>query len=189
MNTQHQALAKLIQDFAKNNPHRIEHAEKSLELLEKYKEDPTRPFFRGCFDDGHFTASVLVMNTKKTKVLLMHHVKLERWSQFWGHADGEKDLRNVALRELEEESWIREEEAQVSENIFNIDVHIMPAKKWEPAHIHYDVSFLAFVPEDIVFQRQESEVNDIGWLELEEVKKELHVWKYVSGLIEMIKQL
>ena len=182
-------IEELIQEFQKNYPHKSEQVQKSLDLLEKYSSDPTKPFFRDCFDDGHFTWSMLVVNKEKTKVLLMHHIKLWTWQQFGGHADGDSDIRNVAIREFEEESGISEHKAKVSEEILNIDIHLVPAKNWEPNHFHYDVSFLATVDEEIVFERQEAEVQDIAWFEIPEVMKELDSWKYSSGMVSMIENI
>ena len=38
---------------------------------------------------------------------MTHHRKLRMWLQLGGHADGEKNLFKVALREAEEESGIQ----------------------------------------------------------------------------------
>ena len=40
------------------------------------------------------------------RVLLTHHRKLDRWLQLGGHADGDRDLARVALKEAEEESGL-----------------------------------------------------------------------------------
>ncbi|MDA9129050.1 NUDIX hydrolase [Candidatus Gracilibacteria bacterium] len=180
---------QLIQDFSKKYPHKQEYTERAFKLLEKYQNNPTRPFFRDCFDDGHFTGSMLVVNTEKTKILLMHHKKLGTWQQFGGHADGDTDIRTVAIREFEEESGIFRSDADVSQEILNIDVHLVPAKNAEPEHFHYDISFLALIDEKTSFQKQDLEVEDIQWFELSEVTKELDSGKYSSGMVRMIENI
>lgn len=182
-------IKKLIKNFSETCPHKHEFVTRSLELLEKYKDDPTRPFFRDCFDDGHFTGSILVMNKEKTKILLMHHIKLGTWQQFWGHADGDSDIRSVAIREFEEESGISQNDTQISEEILNIDVHFVPARKDEPEHYHYDVSFLALVDGNICFQKADQEVHDIRWFKLSEIMQELDSWKFSSGMVNMIENI
>ena len=84
---------------------------------------------RNLFDDGHFTASVFVVNPERTKVLLMHHIKLGKWQQFGGHADGEYNLVNVAKRELEEEAGIQEKDIHIDSDILEIDIQHIPALK------------------------------------------------------------
>lgn len=64
-------------------------------------------FWRSC-RVGHFTASVFLLNKELTHVLLMHHAKLDRWSQPGGHCDGNPDVINVAMKEAREESGIND---------------------------------------------------------------------------------
>lgn len=68
-----QQLKEQIIAYEKQYPRRKNLTQRALNLLEKYSD--TTAFMRHCFDDGHFTGSMLVMNKEKTKVLLMHHKK------------------------------------------------------------------------------------------------------------------
>lgn len=90
--------------------------------------------------DGHFTASCWLVSADGQRVLLTHHRKLNRWLQLGGHADGDSDLAQVALREAQEESGLGE--LQVEPQIFDIDAHIIPARGSDPAHVHWDVRFV-----------------------------------------------
>ncbi len=56
----------------------------------------------------------------------MFHKKLQKWLQFGGHSDGDSDTRATATREFHEESGI-EIEPIVMDDIFNIDIHDIPA--------------------------------------------------------------
>ncbi len=119
----------------------------------------------------HITGSMLITNIEKTKVLLMFHKKLQFWVQFGGHCDGETDVLAVAIREFHEESGI-EIEPVIHDGIFDIHVHSIPVdRKWTPAHIHHDILYLASIAEDIPFARQESEVDDIRWFDIEWIEK------------------
>lgn len=116
--------------------------------------------------EGHITASLLVTNPEKTKVLLMFHKKLQLWLQFWWHSDGDTDTLATAIREFHEESGIIFE-PQVSPKIFDVDIHEIPADlKWRPTHWHYDILYLASIPLDTPFIRQEDEVDDIRWFDI-----------------------
>lgn len=138
--------------------------------------------------DGHITASLLITNVERTKILLMFHKKLQLWLQFWWHADGEINVKNVAIREFHEESGISIDPV-VSEAIFNVDVHAIPVdKKWTPPHYHYDILFLGNIPEDTPFFPQESEVDDIRWFDIEWIEKYIGE-KRMLNMIERIRQL
>ncbi|HEV2621635.1 MAG TPA: NUDIX hydrolase [Frateuria sp.] len=89
---------------------------------------------------GHFTGSAWLVSADGERVLLTHHRKLERWLQLGGHADGDRDLVRVALREAEEESGLRD--LAVDPAIFDLDCHRIPTRGAEPAHLHYDVRYV-----------------------------------------------
>lgn len=110
---------------------------------------------------GHFTASCWFLDKTGDSALLTHHAKLNRWLQLGGHCDGNPNLLAVALKEAQEESGI-EHIVPVSTEIFDIDIHLIPASKKEKAHYHYDVRFLLQVASDekIVCSK---ESHDLRW--------------------------
>lgn len=124
-----------------------------------------------CFDrslqHGHVTGSAWLVDYNRTKVLLTHHRKLDRWLQLGGHADGDADILRVALREAREESGISDIRP-LSEDIFDVDVHPIPARDAEPRHLHYDVRFLfeADASSPLVVS---SESKDLAWVSLSEL--------------------
>ena len=110
--------------------------EKFISLfLELLKSD--RCFHRD-FLPGHVTGSAWIVNKDRTKVLLVHHAKLNRWLQPGGHADGEEDVLNVAHREAEEETGVKKFTV-LQNSIFDLDIHTIPARKDFPKHQHYDI--------------------------------------------------
>lgn len=90
--------------------------------------------------DGHFTGSAWLVSANGLRVLLTHHRKLDRWLQLGGHADGDRDLARVALREAEEESGLTD--LDVESEIFDLDRHWIPERAEVPGHWHYDVRFV-----------------------------------------------
>jgi 8-oxo-dGTP pyrophosphatase MutT (NUDIX family) len=90
---------------------------------------------------GHITGSAWVIDYARTSALLTHHRKLNKWLQPGGHADGDPDILRVAMREAREESGLADIQP-VSDGIFDIDIHLIPARGREPEHLHYDVRFL-----------------------------------------------
>jgi 8-oxo-dGTP pyrophosphatase MutT (NUDIX family) len=89
---------------------------------------------------AHFTGSAWLVSADGTRVLLTHHRKLDRWLQLGGHADGDRDLSAVALREAEEESGLVG--LVLEPGIFDIDRHVIPARNDVPEHWHYDVRYV-----------------------------------------------
>ncbi len=101
-------------------------------------------------------------SSTQTKALLMHHTKLDKWFQLGGHCDGNPNALEVALKEAQEESGIINIEA-VSQEMFDIDIHLIPENKKEKAHYHYDVRFLLKVTSDEeVIQNRES--KELRWI-------------------------
>lgn len=123
--------------------------------------------FERSLEIGHLTGSAWVVDASGERVLLTLHRKIGRWMQLGGHADGESDLLTVALREAEEESGLTGIEPLAS-TLFDIDIHEIPEREDEPAHLHYDCRFLlrAAGPEEY---RVSDESHALAWIELERV--------------------
>jgi 8-oxo-dGTP pyrophosphatase MutT (NUDIX family) len=80
------------------------------------------------------------VNAGGTHLLMTHHRKLDRWLQPGGHADGDRDLAAVALREAEDESGLRD--LVVEPAIFDLDRHWIPERGDVPGHWHYDARYV-----------------------------------------------
>ncbi|MEQ8303869.1 MAG: NUDIX hydrolase [Cyclobacteriaceae bacterium] len=117
---------------------------------------------------GHLTGSAWVLNQNFTKVLMLHHAKLNKWLQPGGHADGEENLCNIALRELQEETGLRGAQL-ISESIFDLDIHPIPQRGSMPGHDHYDVRF-AFLASDEEHLIINHESNDMQWVALDSLE-------------------
>lgn len=131
-------------------------------------------FFDNCFErsltTGHLTASAWVLNADFTKVLLLHHRKLDRWLQPGGHADGDEDLFYVAKKELKEETGITKILKPAEQAIFDLDIHSIPARKDVAEHEHYDVrfAFIALVPDEL---QKNEESKQLKWIELSRLEE------------------
>jgi 8-oxo-dGTP pyrophosphatase MutT (NUDIX family) len=102
------------------------------------------------------------LNKTGDKALLMHHTKLNNWFQLGGHCDGDSNVLQVAVKEAQEESGINAIEP-VNQDIFDLDVHLIPANSKEPEHYHYDIRFLLQVTSDeVVIQNRES--KELRWI-------------------------
>ena len=132
----------------------------------QFVERQERCFERDCWNDGHVTASALIINTVGSHTLLTHHAKLQRWLQLGGHSDGNPKPLETALRESQEESGLQVE--AISSSIFDLDIHVIPARQSEPEHLHYDVRFLLRTMQSNSFTVSEESL-DLAWVKTDDV--------------------
>ena len=123
------------------------------------------------FEEGHITASCWIVNTlppgehRRLQALLTWHKRLNRWLQMGGHLEADdQSLLDASLREAREESGLKNVKP-LAAAIFDLDVHLIPERKSEPAHYHYDIRFLleADSTEPLVVS---SESRDVAWVAL-----------------------
>lgn len=112
---------------------------------------------------GHFTGAAWLVSADGRRVLLTHHRKLDRWLQLGGHADGDANMRRVALKEAEEESGLKD--LSVDPDIFDLDRHWIPEHKNVPGHWHYDVRYVVRAgPEEAFVVSDES--HALAWRDI-----------------------
>ena len=115
---------------------------------------------------GHITGSAWILDSTGTRALLTHHKKLNIWVQLGGHADGDPDVEQVAYREAIEESGLDGLQF-VEQELFDIDIHQIPARGHEAAHYHYDCRFLFRTVDDDYVVSDES--HDLLWVPLDDM--------------------
>ncbi|WP_431983679.1 NUDIX hydrolase [Streptomyces qinglanensis] len=111
---------------------------------------------------GHITASAMVVDPRKDRVLLTLHRKLGRWLQMGGHCEPEDTtLAGAALREATEESGIPGL-SLLPGGPLRLDKHRTPCA-W-----HLDVQYAALAPEGAVEAISEESL-DLRWFGFDEV--------------------
>jgi len=129
--------------------------------------------FPNCYErsllSGHLTGSGWIVDRKAESVVLLHHKKLNRWLQPGGHADGEENICRVSSKEAEEETGLKSLKF-FNEDIFDIDIHIIPARKNIRTHYHFDIRFLFIADhsEKIVVS---DESNEVAWIPIDNVSR------------------
>ncbi|MDR1236267.1 MAG: NUDIX hydrolase [Holosporaceae bacterium] len=132
---------------------------KMLDFLNSHED-----CFERSLSIGHFTGSCWLINRDGTKFLLTLHKKIGRWLQLGGHADGDHDLARVSLKEAREESGLRNIEL-LSDEIFDIGVHLIREYRGIPTHYHYDVRFLLKTIDNDEDIQISDESDDLRWFE------------------------
>ncbi len=134
-------------------------------FLAEYGDDA----FERTLAPGHVTGSAWVVDRSGRFALLTHHRKLGKWLQLGGHADGDRNVRRVALREAREESGLASL-VTASDSIFDVDVHAIPRHGQERAHLHFDVRF-AFFAAPGEQPRASAESHAVAWVPLAEIER------------------
>lgn len=120
---------------------------------------------------AHMTASAWVVNEDRTKVLMVYHNIYNSWSWTGGHADGERDLLAVALREVREESGILSVRPVIPD-IFSLEVLTVDGHEkhgqYVSSHLHLNVTWLLEADEHEKTAVKADENSGVAWFTPEE---------------------
>lgn len=146
----------------------------------------------------HFTSSGYVLNEKMDSVLFCFHNIYKSYSWLGGHADGDKDLLHVAIKEAKEESGLKSIKA-FDEHIFSIEV--LPVSghykkgQYVSSHLHLNVTYLLLADMNERLHIKEDENSSLKWIPFDKIKsysKEewmvKHVYDKLNRKINLIKR-
>jgi 8-oxo-dGTP pyrophosphatase MutT (NUDIX family) len=113
---------------------------------------------------GHVTASALVIDPARERVLLTLHRKLRMWLQMGGHCEPvDTSVAQAALREATEESGMAGLTLLPGGPV-RLDRHPIPA----PCHWHFDMQYAALAPPGAEHAISDESL-DVRWFPYDEV--------------------
>lgn len=161
-----QPLLQLLKEYKQVAP--SDERKVLSDLIRDVSENPN------CFErepqEGakHIAASVLLVTRDFKKALFLWHTKIERWTQPGGHADGNPNIHEVALKELEEETGITGAQlaSSVPLDIYRFDY---PPEVFGYRKSIYNLCFISFLPEGQESKIMEPEkCKEMCWVTPEE---------------------
>lgn len=114
---------------------------------------------------AHMTASAWVLSPDRTKVVMCYHNIYNSWSWTGGHADGDRNLLAVAMREVQEETGLVTHPVMESfyslENL-TVDGHVKNGS-YVSGHIHLNVTYLLQAEGDAL-RIKDDENSAVRWM-------------------------
>lgn len=182
-------ITEVIEDYFDRFPEDRER----LSLLNEQIERGDDLIDRGNFA-GHFTAGGLVFPHGYGELLLVHHIRHDRWMHPGGHGEkGEANPVNVAIREIREETglevaYLTDDPSKSPWPIYIETRYVQarpqtPSKEEEPEHFHHNLIY-PFIVVGGEVGHQEDELHDVGWFALHAAEVE-----YLQPALERVRTL
>ena len=122
----------------------------------------------------HVSSSGFIVNQTLTKTLVIYHNIYKAWTWTGGHADGEPNLLNVAIKEAMEETGVRRIKP-LSQQPAVLDILSVPAHvkngKYVSTHLHISVGYLLVVDDNQPIFIKADENSGVQWIMLGDLFK------------------
>lgn len=141
---------------------------------------------------AHFGSSAFVLNKNKDKCLMVHHNLFNAWAWPGGHADGDSNMLNVAIKEVIEETGVKNltplTDKIISLNIIAVKGH-MKNNKYVSPHLHLSTAYLLSADENEKLIVKSDENSNVQWIpiaDLESYITESHMMEIYKKIISKI---
>ncbi|HEY8999583.1 MAG TPA: NUDIX domain-containing protein [Candidatus Saccharimonadales bacterium] len=147
----------------------------------------------------HFAVTGYVVNPERTKLLMIHHNKLNKWLPPGGHLEPNELPHEGALRETLEETGVHARcvsnddpelgLANVSDTQvprpFAVLYEVIPASSKDVEHIHIDMLFMLEADDDVPINAQLEEVAAVQWRTRADILRANDVFDSVKGFAKL----
>lgn len=161
--------SKLVQQIKNYEPFN-EQEKVDKDIILYYLENFDDIFYRTNLI-AHMTASGWVLNKKKDKLLMAYHNLYDSWAWLGGHADGQLDLLQLAIKEVQEESGVKTVKPLMEDiyslEVLSVDGHFKNGQ-YVPTHVHLNLTYLLQADEDEIITNKDDENSAVGWFGLKE---------------------
>lgn len=125
---------------------------------------------------------------------MAYHNIYQSWAWLGGHADGNANLKQVILKEIEEESGLTDVEF-LSNDVFSLEILTVDGHEkrgeYVSSHLHLNVTYLLETSTEAPIRIKADENSQIGWIDVNEIsKKSTEKWfvdRIYSKLCEKVK--
>lgn len=144
---------------------------------------------------AHMTASSLIFNRDKDKLLMIYHNIFKSWSWTGGHADGDNDFMQIAIKEAKEETGILNLIPMINK-IAALDIlpvwHHVKNGKFISSHQHLNLCYVFYADEKETLRIKEDENSGVAWIPIKELDKfvtEPDMLPVYDKIIERVKMI
>lgn len=168
-------------------PQDSQEAKDKVYMLEQITLYGDRWLDRDC-PGGHLTVGAFLVNPQRDQVLFIHHKLRHTWSWAGGHMDGVANPLQVAIKEAQEETGLKEvtpiSSLPLAILVCHVPEHVRKGQVVD-AHEHsiFSYGFEVNPQERLILNSQET--NDIAWFPIEEI----HNGNFLAEDVQLYGQL
>jgi len=123
---------------------------------------------------AHMTSSGFILNEAMTKTLMVHHNIYKTWAWTGGHADGDRDLLQIAIKEAKEETGVERikvlTDEMLSLDILTVNAHYKRGE-YVSTHLHLSAAYVLIADEIEELKIKLDENSDVRWLPVEDMER------------------
>lgn len=141
---------------------------------------------------AHISSSGMIVNRDMNKVLMVYHNIYHSWSWTGGHADGDKNLLHVAIKEAIEETGVTRI-YPIREEIIGLDIlpvwgHVKRGN-YVSSHLHLNITYPLIADEKDRLIVKEDENSGVKWLEIDRLSEYVSEPDMLPVYTKIIKQI